>query len=146
MSQLIPNSKITIETEQITNLEKSSNKVCIPAFLKQEGGKTIIHYRLCFDDNSSETSETMTVISKEEIKLIRHGFINTRMLFKKGEITPCNYKTTIGEIPIFIETNDIKLSYGDNGIKIMIDYSISQSENERIEDRIYTKLTVTVCK
>jgi len=69
-----------------------------------------------------EGTTTTIKISKESVTLIRHGNVDSVMLFEAGKTHLTDYGTQFGSMVLGVTTKNIHIDINDSGGNIKVDY------------------------
>ena len=129
---------ITVKSNTSSNIEDLIEVVTPGEFYITEDG-----FRAEYDESKlsgMEGTHTTILIREKSFDLIREGSTETKMEFKKREITTSLYKTPYGVLEVDIDTIELNIDIDENGGHIHTLYTLAIEGQEAIK----TNLTVDI--
>ena len=129
---------ITVKSNMSSNIEDLIEVVTPGEFYITEDS-----FRAEYDESKlsgMEGTHTTILIREKSFDLIREGSTETKMEFKKREITTSLYKTPYGVLGVDIDTIELNIDIDENGGHIHTLYTLAIEGQEAIK----TNLTVDI--
>ena len=112
-------------------------------FLSREKDKLFLEFEEVYED-TEETTQTEIRVGDGELLLTRTGFINVEMDFTRGKKSLSLYKLPFGEILLGIDTEEVRVAEGPDGIDIRADYSMEINYQFLTDSSLKIRVTPTV--
>lgn len=103
-------------------------------------GKQHIIYDEILEDGSSECVKTHLVMGDDFFEVRRHGAVETRLHFSKGNRSTAGYTTSYGTIPMEVMTSELLIKKEMDKIEVHVEYGISSQGGEAMERVIEVKI------
>ena len=133
MPDIKNNCIVTIKSRQVMLGEEETSDIIVPGFKTVRNGKTYISYTVYYDeDRECKNKETVKILSSDTVELIRHGFFNSKMLFKKGESCVCDYSSHMVHTMLTIDTLDVSVKESEGLTEIYLEYKIDMDTDAAI--------------
>ena len=112
-----------------------------PGTMLKRNGNYVIKYCESDPDTSAETHTVVTTEPSGLVTVIRHGDIESEMIFEQGRKHMFHYDTDKGSMTMGIFANKVGVSLGDSGGKIDIDYAIEIENAVAYENQLRMDIT-----
>ena len=120
--------KVTVITRVPGEMERSASGTADVV-----AGKQHIIYNEILEDGSSESVKTHLVLGDDFFEVRRHGAVETRMHFSKGNACTANYTTPYGTIPMELMTSELLIRRETERIRVHVEYGISSQGGEALD-------------
>ncbi|MBR2453328.1 MAG: DUF1934 domain-containing protein [Clostridia bacterium] len=137
------NAMILLKTLQSAEGEEETNEIELQTkgkFAKRNGKFYIVYEES--ELTGFENTTTTIKVEENSVSMIRHGKYNTKMEFRLGEKSLCNYQTPYGAIPVGVNPVLIENNLGADGGDIKLEYILDIDNC----DYLVNKLNLTVTK
>lgn len=137
------NAMISLKTLQNIDGNEETNEIELQTKGKfaQKNNQFYISYEESELTGFDDTTTTIKV-AKDVVSMTRNGKFNTKMVFRLGEKSLCNYATPYGVIPVGVNPVSLENRLGEDGGVLEIEYVLDIDNS----DYITNKLNLTVKK
>ena len=120
--------KVTVITRVPGEMERSASGTADVV-----AGKQHIIYNEILEDGSSESVKTHLVMGDGFFEVRRHGAVETRLHFAKGEASTAGYTIPYGTIPMEVITSELSIKKEPDRIRVHVEYRISSQGGEALD-------------
>jgi len=106
-----------------------------------KAGGYVITYSESDPDTSAETSTTVTTAPNGLVTVVRHGDIESEMIFEQGRKHVFHYDTLEGSMTLGISAKKVGVSLDDAGGRIDIEYAIEIENAIAYENKLHMNIT-----
>lgn len=75
-------------------------------------------------------------VSRQYVELVKKGYMNTTMVFTRGQTTTTFYDSPYGRLLMDIDTRDMQINLSEGGISVVLRYLLIMNHQPLAENRI----------
>lgn len=131
---MVKDYKISIKNYQPDFNGKSEISVSTDCIVIFDNGNVSIIYNESDTSTGLENTQTQILVSAEMVSIVRKGDYSSTMTFEASRETLTTLETPYGCVDFIVCTNEVNVSFSDNGVIIKLDYymkSCNESELTR---------------
>lgn len=117
---------VSVKGTQFLDEESDTIEIIMPGTYYKKNGRHYILYDESMEEVEMVTHNTVKA-AQDKIEVLKHGIVETHMVFQPGKKTMANYLTPIGLIVLGLTTASITVEEQENAIHINVDYALEMN-------------------